>query len=302
VVDLSVEIGGLALRNPVLVASGTFGFGDELEDVLPLDRLGGIVTKGITPNPRVGNPPPRLVETPSGLLNSVGLENIGLHAFLRDKLPVLRTIDAPIVVNVAGETEDDYREMVDALEEADGVSAMEINLSCPNVDRGGMILGSDPDTVRKLTRSLRDRTGKPLIVKLTPNFCNILETSRAAQDGGADAVTLINTPLGTALDTETRTFRLGNRFGGLSGPAIRPFALACVAKTREVLSIPIIGVGGITDPDSALQFLLAGATCIQIGTANFLDPRIPLLVVEGIEAYLNDHRIESIRNIIGFVK
>jgi dihydroorotate dehydrogenase (NAD+) catalytic subunit len=299
VADLSVHIGSLELKNPVLVASGTFGFGDELKDVLPVSELGGIVTKGLTLKPREGNPPPRLKETPSGLLNSVGLENVGLEAFLRDKLPALSEIGTPIIVNVAGASVQEYEEMVDVLGETDGISALEINLSCPNVDRGGMAIGGDPSAVRDLTTSLRNRTSKPLLVKLTPNFCNILETSKAAQDGGADAVTLINTPLGTSIDVESRRYTLGNRFGGLSGPAIRPFALACVSKARESLEIPIVGVGGITDPNSALEFILAGATCIQIGTANFLDPRTAFQVIEGIREYLEEHGVSSILDLIG---
>jgi dihydroorotate dehydrogenase (NAD+) catalytic subunit len=299
VVDLSVRIGSLTLQNPVLVASGTFGFGDELKDVLPLGELGGIVTKGLTLEPREGNPPPRLQETPAGLLNSVGLENVGLDGFLRNKLPSLMGLGPPIIVNVAGASETEYEEMVDTLDDTDGISALEINLSCPNVDRGGMAIGQDPAAVRGLTMSLRNRTSKPILVKLTPNFCNILETSKAAQAGGADAVTLINTPLGTAIDAEGRRYVLGNRFGGLSGPAIRPIALACVSKARDVLTIPVVGVGGITDTDSALQFLLAGATCIQIGTANLLDPRTPFQVIKGIERYLKDQDIQSVRDLIG---
>jgi len=297
VVDLSVRIASLTLKNPVLVASGTFGLGDELRQILPLSELGGIVTKGLTLEPRAGNPPPRLKETPSGLLNSVGLENIGLEAFLKEKLPALGELDVPIIVNVAGFSISEYEKMVEVLGDTPGVAALEVNLSCPNVESGGMTMGQDPKVVYELTESLRKRTSKPLWVKLTPNFCNILETSKAAQDGGADAVTLINTLLGTAIDVEKRKYILGNRFGGLSGPAIRPFALACVGKAREIISIPIIGVGGITDTESALEFLIAGAACVQVGTANLIDPRTPFRIIEGIRQYLERHGLRSLHEL-----
>ncbi len=298
--DLRVEIHGTTFQNPVLVASGTFGYGLEVSEAYPVEELGGICTKGLTLRPRLGNPPPRLKETPCGLLNSIGLENIGWDAFVEQKLPALRNLEGPrIVVNLNGETEEEYLELVEKADATEGVDVLEINVSCPNVKKGGMEFGRDPKALERLVRKLRKQTSKPLWIKLTPNFVDIVAEAKAAEQGGADAVSLINTLLGTSVDLRTRTYVPGFGHGGLSGPAIYPFALYCVREVAKAVSIPVVGIGGIANPEIALQFLLAGASLIQIGTAAMIDPRTPFQVIEGIQRYLDTHGYASVGEIIG---
>lgn len=290
-VDLRVRIGPLLLGNPVGVASGTFGFGAEYESLVDLDRLGAIYTKAVTLFPRAGNAAPRVVETPSGMLNSIGLANPGLEGFIRDKLPLLRRRKCTIVVNVAGSTEEEYAEVVSGLEEAagpegNGVDAYEINVSCPNVRHGGLSFGTDPVQVERLTRSLRALTRRALVVKLTPNVTDIGSVAKAAEAGGADAVSCINTLVGMAIDVKARRPVLAMGTGGLSGPAIRPVGLACVYRASRAVGIPVIGLGGISSADDAIQYLLAGARAVQVGTASFVDPGTALAVLDGIAAWM----------------
>ncbi len=298
--DLHIEIHGLTFQNPVLVASGTFGYGLEVSEAYPVETLGGICTKGLTLQPRLGNPPPRLKETPCGLLNSIGLENIGWDAFEKQKLPLLRELNGPrIVVNLNGETEKEYLELAEKAEAADGVDILEINVSCPNVKKGGMEFGRDLRALEKLVQKIRKRTSKPLWIKLTPNFVDIVEEAKAAEQGGADAVSLINTLLGTSIDLRSQTYVPGFGHGGLSGPAIYPFALYCVREVARAVSIPVVGIGGIANTHIALQFLMAGASLIQIGTAAMIDPRTPFQIIEGIRQYLDEHGYSSVSEIIG---
>jgi dihydroorotate dehydrogenase (NAD+) catalytic subunit len=297
--DLTVDLGPLHLKNPVLTASGTFGYGLEFLPFLDLSALGGLVTKGLSPKPREGNPPPRIVETPSGMLNTIGLQNVGVDAFIEEKLPLLREYDTAVVANVFGETEPEYVEVCRKLDRADGVAAIELNVSCPNVAKGGMIFGNHPDALRRVTQACRDATTLPLIVKLSPNVGDITETARAAADGGADVLSLVNTFVGMAIDTERRRPVLAKVSGGLSGPAIRPLAVWMTWQVHRAVSLPLIGMGGIVDAADAIQFLLAGASAVQVGTANFVRPDAALRVLDGIEAYLTRHGLETVRELVG---
>jgi dihydroorotate dehydrogenase (NAD+) catalytic subunit len=305
---LSVRIGPLALANPVGLASGTVGYGAEYEGLIDMDRLGAIYTKAVTPEPRAGNAVPRIVETPSGILNSIGLANPGLEAFIRDKLPGLRELRAAVIVNVAGGSEGDYLKVIEGIEEAagpwdeapdrrTGVDGYEVNVSCPNVAHGGLSFGTDPVQVERLTAALRRATRRALIVKLTPNVADIGEIARAAEAGGADAVSAINTLVGMAIDVRRKTACLARGTGGLSGPAVRPVGLACVYRASRAVKIPVIGLGGIGCAEDALQYLLAGARAIQIGTANFVDPRCAIQTLEGIEAWMEREGVESVEDI-----
>ncbi|MBN2038062.1 MAG: dihydroorotate dehydrogenase [Chitinispirillaceae bacterium] len=291
--DLSLRIGTHTLHNPVGVASGTFGYGSEYEQFMELSRLGAIYTKAVTLEPREGNSIPRIVETPSGILNSIGLANVGVQQFLFEKLPVLAALPCAIIANVAGSTEDEYAQVLELLETAPRLWGYEINVSCPNVSHGGLAFGIDPGQIERLTRRLRALTKKPLIVKLTPNVTDITVIAKAAETAGADAVSCINTLIGMAIDTHTKKPVLPAGSGGLSGPAIRPIAVAMTWKVCRAVAIPVIGIGGIMCADDALQFLLAGASAVQVGTGTFVDPRIPVQVLEGIEAYLRKEKIES---------
>jgi dihydroorotate dehydrogenase (NAD+) catalytic subunit len=297
--ELSVELGPLRLANPVLTASGTFGYGLEFEPFLELGRLGGLVTKGLSPRPRRGNPPPRIVETPAGMLNSIGLQNVGVDAFIADKLPELRRYRTAVVANVFGETEAEYVEVCSKLDQADGVAAIELNVSCPNVEKGGMIFGNDPAALSRVTRACRDATSLPLIVKLSPNVTDIRDTARGAADGGADILSLINTFVGMAVDVERRRPVLARGSGGLSGPAIRPLAVWLTWQVHQAVDLPLIGMGGISTARDALEFILAGASAVQVGTANFVHPDAATRVLDGLEEYLVRHEFASVRELVG---
>lgn len=285
----------------MLVASGTFGYARECESLMNLNRLGGIITKAITLHPRPGNPPPRIVETPAGMLNSIGLANVGVEAFIAEKMPFLRTLDTAILVNVAGSTLEEYLAVVERLETAPGIDGYEINVSCPNVKQGGMQFGTAAASVLELTRELRRRTSRTLIVKLTPNVTSITEIARAVEDGGADAISLINTLRGMAVDLKSRTPKIATIFGGLSGPAIKPVALAKVFEVYRAVKLPLVGLGGIMNYEDVLEFLLVGATAIQVGTATFVNPRTAEQIVDDLAIFARDHQIQ-IRELIGGLK
>ncbi len=286
--ELGVSIGGKRLANPVGLASGTFGYGSEYESLLDVNAVGAVFTKAVTPLPRAGNNVPRIIETPAGLLNSIGLANVGLEAFIAEKLPFFKDKRCAAIVNVAGATEDEYARVIERLESEDPVWGYEINISCPNVRHGGLAFGTDPTLVASLTARLRACTKRPLIVKLTPNVTDITEIARAAEAGGADAVSCINTLVGMVIDIRKKTAVLPAKTGGLSGPAIRPVAVAAVYKVKRAVSIPVIGIGGIMCAEDAIQFLLAGASAVQIGTGTFVSPDIPMKVLSGIRAYAEE--------------
>lgn len=302
-VNLTTHIGGgLILPNPVMTASGTFGYGREFSDFVNLRHLGAIVVKGISLLPRSGNPPPRIVETAGGMLNAIGLENVGVECFLRDKLPFLRDIGTPVVVNILGDSIDDYAHLAGMLNDIGGISALEVNISCPNVKRGGVAFGTDPEMVRAVTKAVKAKCTLPVIIKLSPNVTDITVTAKAAEEGGADAVSLINTLMGMAIDSRRRTPRLANVIGGLSGPAIKPVALRMVWQTAQAVKIPVIGIGGIMNAEDALEFLIAGAAAVQIGTANLVNPDTSERVVEGIARYLQESGCGSLQEIIGSLR
>ena len=300
--DLAVEIAGIRLGNPVIAASGTFGYGEEFERFADLRRIGGIAVKGTSARPIDGNPPPRLHPTPSGMLNSIGLENVGVDAFIRDKMPFLRQAGSAVIVNVFGFTEDEYAEVVDKLNTCDGIAAYELNISCPNTRHGGMVFGQSPDSTLQLTKMLKARSRRPVIVKLSPNVTDIVDLARAAEAGGADALTVANTFLAMAIDTDTFKPRIYTITGGLSGPAIRPITLRMVYQCAGAVKIPIIGLGGIVSVEDAVEYFLAGASAIQVGTANFYDPRAPLHVLEGLEKWLKKKGLSSIKDLVGQMK
>ncbi len=301
-VNLSIELAGIHLNNPVIAASGTFGYGEEFGRFADLRRIGGICVKGTSARPIDGNLPPRLFPTPSGMLNSIGLENVGVDAFIRDKMPFLRQAGCAVFVNVFGFTEDEYGEVVDKLNACDGIAAYELNISCPNTKHGGMVFGQSPDLTRNLVRMLKARAGRPLIVKLSPNVTDIAELALAAEEGGADALTVANTFLAMAIDTDTFKPRIHTVTGGLSGPAIRPITLRMVYQCAKAVRIPIIGLGGITKAEDAVEYFLAGASAIQVGTANFFDPAAPLHILEGLESFFRKRGLSSIRDITGQMK
>ncbi len=300
--DLSVAVGPLRLKNPVLTASGTFGYGLEFLPFLDLADLGGIVVKGLSPRPRRGNPPERIVETPAGMLNAIGLQNVGVDAFVAEKLPALRKHDVAVVANVFGETVAEYVEVCEKLDSAAGLSAIELNVSCPNVESGGMAFGSDPAALARVTRACRDATRLPLIVKLSPNVTDIRETARVAEAEGSDAVSLVNTYVGMAVDVDRRRPVLANVSGGLSGPAIRPLAVWATWQVSRAVKIPVIGMGGIMAARDALEFILAGATAVQVGTANFIHPDAAVGVARGLAAYLSEHGIGTVRELVGTLR
>ena len=283
--DLSVDLGGLRLINPVIAASGTFGYGLEYSSLVDLNGLGAFSTKGLSLKPKIGNPVPRVIETSSGMLNSIGLENIGIDAFLTEKLIQLKNIDTCIIVNFFGETSYEYVEMALALSDVERLDALEMNVSCPNIDKGGLQFSSDPSILAELVSAVRKVTKKFLIVKLSPNVTDITLLARAAENAGADALSVCNTFVGMSIDLKTRKPHLANKTGGLSGPAIKPLALNLVYKTAQMVKIPVIGIGGITSGDDAVEFLLAGAKAVQIGTANFIDPASTISVIDGIRKY-----------------
>ncbi len=295
----SFSIRNVEFKNRVFVASGTFGYGDEVKDLVDVNRLGGIVTKSLSLKPRDGNPPPRIVETPSGMLNSIGLANIGVDSFIKDKLPYLKTLDTTIVVNIAASSVEEYCEVLSLLDQEEGVDAYEINVSCPNVKEGGLSFGTDCDMTREITARLRELTNKPLIIKLTPNVTHISEFARAVEDSGADAVSVINTVIGMAVDLRTKKPKLATVTGGLSGPAIKPIALAKVYEVAQVVDIPIIGIGGISSAEDALEFLLVGASAVQIGTFNYIDPSASVRIAEGIRAYAEAQGLDDVGKLVG---
>src|SRR6058998_3855912 len=298
-VDLSIDLAGIRLNNPIITASGTFGYGEEFERFAELRRIGGICVKGTSARPINGNLPPRLFPTASGMLNSIGLENVGVDAFIRDKMPFLRNAGCAVFVNVFGFSEDEYAEVIEKLNACEGIAGYELNISCPNTKHGGMVFGQSPELTRQLTPMLKARSRRPVIVKLSPNVTDIGELARAAEDGGADALTVANTFLAMAVDTDTFKPRIHTITGGLSGPAIRPLTLRMVYQCARSVQIPVIGLGGIAKAEDAVEYFLAGASAIQVGTANFYDPRAPLRVLEGLEKWLKKKGLSSIKDLVG---
>ncbi len=295
---MAATIAGLKLKNPVIAASGTFGFGREYSEFIDLNRLGGIAVKGLTLLPRQGNKPPRIAETPAGILNSVGLQNPGVHAFIEKEIPFLRKFDTAILANIAGNTIEEYCEMAEILADAD-IDAIELNVSCPNVKKGCVAFGNSVAGISEITKRVRPLCRKPLIVKLTPNVTDIKEIAIAAEEAGADAVSLINTILGMAIDIHRRKPILANNVGGLSGPAVKPVAVRMVYEVSKSVKIPVIGMGGISTGDDAIEFLLAGASAVMVGTANFVNPDACIKVAEGIECYLRKYNYNRLSDIIG---
>ncbi len=298
---MSVDFAGIKLKNPVLTASGTFGYGEEFAEFVDLNRLGGVIVKGISLKPIKGNPPPRIWETPSGMLNAIGLENPGVDAFLREKLPYLRKYDTAVIVNVFGYSLEDYVGVVERLDGVPGIAGLEVNISCPNVKQGGIVFGTNVGAAFELLSALRKATKLPLIAKLSPNVTDITEFAVVAQDAGCDGLSLINTLLGMAIDVRCRRPRLANCTGGLSGPAIRPVAVRMVWQAARAVTSPIIGMGGIATGEDALEFILAGASAVAVGTANFINPRATLDVLSGMEQIMREQGIGEVRSLIGKV-
>ena len=298
-VKTSFRIGTLEFKNRVLVASGTFGYGDECTDLVDVNRLGGIITKSLSMNPRDGNPPRRIFETASGMLNSIGLANIGVKRFITEKLPFLRTLDTTIIANIAASTVDEYCAVLEVLETEEGVDGYEINVSCPNVKEGGLTFGTSVERTEEITRRLRPRTKKPLILKLTPNVTHISDFARAVEGAGADAVSAINTLIGMAVDIRTRKPLLPTVTGGLSGPAIKPVALAKVYEAARAVKIPVIGIGGIMSAADAIEFLMVGATAVEIGTANYVDPGIAVKIADGIIQFCEERELGDVGSLVG---
>lgn len=298
-IDLSVEIAGLKLHTPVIAASGTFGFGGQFLPYMDLNKLGGISAKGLTLAPRQGNPAPRIAEIPGGILNSVGLQNPGVEAFIQDEIPWLKEYNTAIIANIAGNTVEDYCRMAERLNEVPEVSALEVNVSCPNVKHGGASFGTIPSLVEEVTREVKKRYNKTVIIKLTPNVTSIAETAKAAEAGGADSVSLINTLLGMAVDIRTRRPLLKNNTGGLSGPCVKPIAVRMVSDVYHAVKIPIIGMGGIMTGEDAIEFFLAGASAVMVGTANLVNPDACIHITDEIEAYLKQYGYSSVKEIVG---
>ncbi len=297
--DLAVELGPLRLKNPVMSASGTFGYGEEYSNFVDLRRLGAVVVKGISLEPRAGNPPPRIVETPGGMMNAIGLENVGVEQFLSLKLPYLRELSVPVIVNIFGNTVDEYGRLAARLDGTPGIAAIEINVSCPNVKKGGMVFGTDPAMTGAVVRAVRAKTSLPVITKLTPNVTSISEVAKAAEGAGSDIISCINTLAAMAVDIFSRRPRLANVFGGLSGPAVKPVALRCVYEVTRAVKCPVIGLGGITSATDALEFLLVGASAVQVGTANFTNPAVTVEIVEGIKRFMEVEGIGDLKSYIG---
>lgn len=296
--NLSVKIGNLELKNPVMGASGTFGFGREYEDFLDVNEIGAIVTKGVTPKPRAGNPGVRIAETPSGMLNCIGLENPGVDAFIYDILPKIKKYNTAVIVNISAGSVEEYAEMAWRLD-IDGVDAVEVNISCPNVKEGGIVFGTDPKTADAVTHAVKTHTKKTVIVKLSPNVTDIVQMAKAVEEAGADAISMINTLTGMAIDINTRKPLLGNITGGLSGPAVKPVALRMVWQVAKAVNIPIIGMGGIASAEDAIEFLLAGATAVAVGAHNFIDPSALKVIADGISEYMQKHNIEDVNELVG---
>ena len=299
---MAVEIAGIKMKNPVMTASGTFGCGEEYADYVDLNRLGGIVVKGLSLKPRLGNPPPRIMETAGGMLNAVGLQNVGVDVFIEEKLPFLRQYHVAVIANIYGESYTEYAQVAGKLSKVKGVDALEVNVSCPNVKKGGLSFGSDPKAAAEVTRRVRAETHLPVIVKLTPNVTDITVIARAVEEAGADAVSLINTLTGMSIDLKTRTPHLKNITGGLSGPAIKPVALRMVWQVAQKVAVPVIGIGGIMTAEDALEFMVAGARAVQIGTANFINPRATMEIIDGMRCYLQENKMKSINDIVGTLR
>lgn len=296
--NLSVKIGNLELKNPVMGASGTFGFGREYEDFLDVNEIGAIVTKGVTPKPRAGNPGVRIAETPSGMLNCIGLENPGVDAFIYDILPKIKKYNTAVIVNISAGSVEEYAEMAWRLD-IDDVDAVEVNISCPNVKEGGIVFGTDPKAAAAVTHAVKTHTKKTVIVKLSPNVTDIVQMAKAVEEAGADAISMINTLTGMAIDINTRKPLLGNITGGLSGPAVKPVALRMVWQVAKAVNIPIIGMGGIASAEDAIEFLLAGATAVAVGAHNFIDPSALKVIADGIAEYMQKHNIEDVNELVG---
>lgn len=297
--DMSVKIGSLKLRNPVMTASGTFGYGEEFSQYVDLEKIGAFVTKGLSLKPRAGNPTPRIVETPGGMLNAIGLQNVGIDAFIQKKVPFLRTVNTPAIANFFGYTPDEYAELAARLDAIPEVAALEVNISCPNVKQGGIVFGTDPVCAASVVAACRAATKKTLIVKLSPNVTDIVEMAQACEGAGADALSVINTLTGMAIDLERRRPVLANVTGGLSGPAIKPVALRMVWQVAKVVKIPVIGIGGIMSATDALEFILAGATAVQVGTASFVNPAAAQEIAEEMEQWLAARGIADVTSMIG---
>jgi len=294
---LAVTIAGINFNNPVLGASGTFGYGLEFAELIDLNRLGGFVTKGLSAKPLSGNPPPRIVETHGGMLNAIGLQNIGARAFVEEKLPLLQRYDTRVIANVFGYSDDEYIEAITILNDGEGIAAYELNISCPNVKEGGIVIGNSPSAAARLTARAKRASSRPLIVKLSPNVTDVAELARAIADAGADCLSLINTVVGMSIDVKTRRPRLSYGTGGLSGPAIRPIAVRMVYEVAKAVDLPLIGIGGIASTNDALEFIIAGSTAIQIGTANYYDPAVTMKVIDGLSAHCRDQGIVAIGEI-----
>ncbi len=299
---LDVSIGSLTLKNPVMTASGTFGYGEEYAQFFDLSRLGAVVVKGLSLLPRMGNRPPRIVETPCGMLNAIGLQNVGVETFIDEKLPFLRQFDVKVIANIFGESVEEYQKLSGILSGVDGVHALEVNISCPNVKKGGVVFGTDPEVAALVTRKVAAETDIPVIVKLSPNVADIALMARAVEEAGADAVSLINTLTGMAIDSESRRPLLANITGGLSGPALKPVALRMVWQVAHAVRIPVIGTGGITSFQDALEFLIAGAAAVQVGTANFVNPLATMEILDGIKDYMERHDIMDIHDVINSLR
>lgn len=299
--NTKVTIAGVEFKNPVTVASGTFGSGAEYGELIDLNRLGAVVTKGVANIPWPGNPTPRIAETCSGMINAIGLQNPGVDVFIKRDIPFLKQFDTKIIVNVCGKTTADYVETVERLGDTD-VDMLEINISCPNVKEGGIAFGQNPKSVENITKAIKAKAKQPVIMKLSPNVTDITETARAAEAGGADALSLINTLTGMKIDIERQTFALANKTGGLSGPGIKPIAVRMVYQVANAVNLPIIGMGGIRTASDAIEFILAGATMVAVGTANFVNPYTTIEVIDGIEDYMERHHVDDIHSIIGIVK
>lgn len=300
--DMSVNIAGIQLKNPVMTASGTFGYGEEFAPYLDLNRLGAVVVKGLSLKPRQGNSPPRIVETAAGMLNSIGLQNVGVEAFIKYRLPFLTRFDTKVIVNFFGDSIDEYCEVARALDGADGIAGLEMNISCPNKQEGWLEFGTNPDLTSKVVSAARKHTKLPLIVKLSPNVTDITTIAKAAVDAGADVLSLINTLSGMAVDVNTRRPKLGNIIGGLSGPAIKPVALKMVWQAAKAVNAPLIGIGGIMTAEDAIEFMLVGASAVQVGTANFIDPEASVKMIEGIEDYCRKNAVKRVSELAGSLR
>jgi dihydroorotate dehydrogenase (NAD+) catalytic subunit len=300
--NMSVEIAGINFRNPVMPASGTFGYGEEYAPFLDLEKIGAIVTKGLSLKPKAGNPTPRIAETISGMLNAIGLQNVGIDAFIQHKMPFLRTVTTPVIANFFGNTLEEYGEVAKRLNDIPEIAAGELNISCPNVKQGGIVFGTDPKAASEVVELVRKNLQKPLIVKLTPNITDITVVARAVEEAGADAIACINTLTGMSVDVHTRKPRIANTIGGLSGPAIRPVAVRMVHQVVQTVKVPVIGIGGIVRPMDAIEFFIVGAKAVQVGTANFVDPTVMLSVIDGIEDFLIEEGLDDIHDLIGSLK